>query len=90
MNYIHQLRAEVMALQAERDALHEGIDDFRIFVLTNPKFGARPLVDADGLPLSLSAPGERLDWIATGDVARRLEAIRDAGRAAAETEGFSS
>jgi hypothetical protein len=88
MNYIHQLRAEVAALQAELAALDEGIDDFRIFVLTNPKFGARPPCDADGLPSP--EPGERLDWIATGDVARRLMAIRDAGREAAAEAGASS
>jgi hypothetical protein len=88
MNYILQLRSEVAALQAQLAALEAGLDDFRIFVLTNPKFGARPLHDADGLPLP--EPGERLDWIATGDVARRLTAIRDAGREAAENLGAAS
>jgi hypothetical protein len=88
MNYIRQLRAEMAVLQAQLAVLDEGIDDFRIFVLTNPKFGARPLVDSDGLPVPES--GERLDWIATGDVARRLVAIRDAAREAAAEAGASS
>jgi hypothetical protein len=87
MNYIHQLRAKVAALQQQVVNLEEGLDDFRIFVLTSPKFGARPPYDADGLPYPES--GERLDWIATGDVARRLMAIRDAAREAAEQAGAS-
>ena len=75
MNYIHQLRAERSALQAELDALEDGIDAFRIFVLTNPKFGARPLLYRRA---AFSRARRRLDWIATGDVARRLKAIREA------------
>jgi hypothetical protein len=88
MNYIHQLRAEVAALQQQVVNLEKGLDDFRIFVLTNPKFGARPPYDADGLLYPES--GERLDWIATSDVARRLMAIRDAGREADAEAGASS
>jgi hypothetical protein len=88
MNYIYQLRAEVAALQQQVVILEEGLNDFRIFVLTNRKFGARPPHDADGLPFP--EPGERLDWIATGDVARRLMAIRDAAREAAAEAGASS
>lgn len=88
MNYIFQLRARLAAQEARIQALEEEINDFRIFVLTHPKFGNRPLLDADGLPLP--QPDERLDWIATGDVARRLTAIVEIAQAAAENTGAVS
>lgn len=65
MNYITWLKRDVDALRAAKDEAEKRILDFRIH-LTTDKFQ--------------STASERRDWIATGDVERRLREIEDALR----------
>lgn len=82
MNYIARLQANERQSEAHTQALLDGIHEFRAFLATSPKFGNRPLFDTDGLPTP--EPTERLDWISTGDVLARLQAIINAGLEARE------
>jgi hypothetical protein len=87
MNYIERLRLELAASRAAYEKLESGVHEFWVHVKTSPKYGhGRPeLFDRDGLPLPPpEEPKERLDWIATADVANRLNAIVQAARDAAD------
>ena len=63
MNYIRRIQAENAALVAQMKRAQDEITEFRAFVLTSPKF------------VGVESDGGRKDWIATADVASRLETI---------------
>jgi hypothetical protein len=63
MNYIKQLEQTNREQAEQLAAMKAELLDFRAFVLTSPKF------------LGTDTDGDRKDWIATGDVASRLEVI---------------
>jgi hypothetical protein len=67
MNFIKSLQAANLDQLDKLAAMQNEIAEFRIF-LHSAKFTG---VDSDG---------GRKDWIATGDVLRRLEIISEAGR----------
>jgi hypothetical protein len=78
MNYIASLQTQLAAERARAEALEAGIHEFWVFVSSDPKFGYRKLPECpEGQigPEAFREPAERLDWIATGDVASRLSAI---------------
>ncbi len=66
MNYIKRLQAEKLARNAAIDRATKEISDFVAFLQTSPKF------------VGVESDGGRKDWIATGDVVRRLMEIDDA------------
>lgn len=82
MNYITRLQADVAAKDAEIAALRAGLEDFRTYLLTSPKFGNRPAgslvstLDRDGMPIPPAhETAERVDWISISEAVGRLRAI---------------
>lgn len=83
-NYIRGLQAQLEAARAEAAALRAAVAEFRIYLLTSPKFGNRDVAasawDGDGLPVWPAAePAERVDWISTSEAVLRLQAIESVG-----------
>jgi hypothetical protein len=85
MNHIAKLQSEAARQKARADALESGLHDMWVYLTSNPKFGWRPVVDGDGLPVA--EPAERMDWISVSEAATRLNEIARSAQAVADEFG---